>query len=235
MIEFFGRKAAVLRVPEKEVGSETAKTIEVSLSSDLGFTGDVPILSDVFENNLNQLGFKHYKAGTFKSESGGAYVYRKNHVIFASLDEAKRMLGIVHILTAKGLLYPATRWGVVERKTGNFQLVAVTRSLARVTEGPKDVWNTLRRPLGYELFERAGIPDECIQTELDNPMSLIHHLDMGEAAHGNNWAWSVEDQKYYPIDVEVIMLGGDLQMQKSHADALEIERRNQKPREIIQL
>jgi hypothetical protein len=237
MIERSFTKIEPARAAPVDEGVERVGSIEKRIAGEFGFSDDRALSHEDFEASLTRLGFKHYKKHTYFSESLKAYAYRKEGAIVASYDDAQLLLKVVRDLTEKGLLYPETEWGVVQRPSGNFHVIAITRSLVRFTEGPQDLWSALKRPLGQELFARVGVGDAEgeIARAYEDPQSPLYHIDYGEAGHGNNWAWAPDKQRYYPIDVEVILFGEEERIKKSHDKAMELERRNQKPPEIINL
>jgi hypothetical protein len=177
-----------------------------------------------FREALKRLGFAHLKAGTYFSEDLRAYAYCKTPALFADRAAAEKFLSLAKDFTKHELLSPTTEWGIVEKESGTFQAVAVTRQLQPVASGPTEAWSRLEHPLGYELYRRLGITGEGrIEEELGRPETPLRFIDPGESNYTQNWGWSPEAKKFFPTDVEVILLGGEEDMRESNRRAIATE------------
>ena|GEM_PF-6294424 len=186
------------------------------------FAGEV-VLADQFQAGLRENGFSQWKSGTWRSDTAQAYLYRKRGGLFTNQELAQTLLSKVREYTARGLLSPGTRWGITKNESGTYQLFAVTRTLTEVQDAPPEKWQALSRPLGNELYKRAGIPVPISEQEMNNPESPTYFIDPGEASHTSNWAWSESDQMFYPIDVEVILLNAQNELEEDNKAAIAIE------------
>ena len=211
--------------------SNEARPVNIEATVCEGFENGEVISEELLDARLAGMGFAHQKAGTYKAELNGApvYLYQKRPACFADLAQTREFVATAEKFTENGLLFPGTRWGICKKSENLYQVFAVTRGLLPVSQGPQDKWDKIRKFPGNELYRRSGVSEGSVSAELENMESPVHFIDTGEAGHVGNWGWSEEYQSFYPIDVEVIMLGGTAEMRKSNQQAFALQAPSESP------
>jgi hypothetical protein len=140
---------------------------------------------------MKAFGFAHKRRGTYYSPLLDCYLYRKYDHITSDPQTAQSLLAKARELTAAGVFYPGTRWGLFQDDLGNYQLMGTTRALVGYYD-PKDTPEDLPG-LTERLTDLFGRVKESDRT----------YLNINEANYASNWGWSPELSQWFPIDVEV--------------------------------
>ncbi|MFS8159482.1 MAG: hypothetical protein ACMG6E_04575, partial [Candidatus Roizmanbacteria bacterium] len=128
-----------------------------------------------------------HKRGTYgPSKAGQVYVYVKRNFICPNFEAAQVKLGFCKDLTANGAVFPGTRWGIFQRKSGQFHVFAITRELE------------LEPPSGDPL-RNSRILQERLGPDYANT------IDVGEA-NRNPMGHLPNSTELYPVDIEVLAL-----------------------------
>lgn len=180
--------------------------------------GDHPVDQEVFSGTsitpeaLNawatENGFTHGRQGTFwdaadRSESTKFLYIKPCHVV-ATETAASEALDFLRALTARGVFYQGTQWGIVKRNETEYQLFASTPRLGDFLDDSP----TGELPSPQYLDEQVEQLREKIDPDQSAPEdagrdSVMELFNATEASHGNNWGWGPDGQPY-PIDVEII-------------------------------
>ncbi len=147
--------------------------------------------------------------GTYYLDKLGAYFYNKRKDVFENKIEAQNALRMVRILTAQGLFYPGTIWGLCAVPDNKFGLWAVTpalvghRGFLKIPEAQREYG---RFDLLKDRWIRRVEPEYRTKEGLyDNFYSLVYWLEL---EHDGNWGWDNETDTFYPIDLEVVDFRG---------------------------
>ena len=159
--------------------------------------GKEVLTNEEFSFLLESEHFKHVVHGTWVSPERNIYLYDKRRFVSEDLETARHQKAIAEDLTAFGILFPATRWGIYQTQTGRYRLFAVTRRLER---SENDTKQSRFEPVLEELPARLGVIDD----ETAEAMPIVQYLNLNEAMHSHNWGYSPEFDEYFPIDIEVI-------------------------------
>lgn len=174
----------------------------------------------------------HDIRGTFRSEDGENYLYIKNCLKVSDEADVAPALAMARHLTSVGALNPDTQWGVFKNDKNEYQLFPVSPALT-----PMSIDDLYDDPDRFAAFTQTpNHPDSYMQqwcrrvdpdyaatsstpwNETPPANSAVGVLNTYEALPTNNWGYD-EKGNFYPVDVEVINLQGNMDtVRKWYAD-----------------
>lgn len=181
-------------------------------------------------DDLNQWAKEHNfgngKRGTYHNETSYLYLKWCNEV--DREEDVEPALAVARELTTKGVLHPATQWGVYKKPgdNGGFQLFPVSPKLKafslsdavyedkhadrlhRPITDPESVLQEWVRRIDPDYSgEQEEGPYGSMKVKSDEPLASL--LNTFEASHAENWGWDT-DGAMYPVDVEVVNIASNI-------------------------